>query len=221
MGIIYCATNKFNGKVYIGLTTKGLSRRKLAHYSDARNNIDGSYFHRAIRKHGDGNFKWEIIDENNDLKILKMLERLYIARYESMDHDIGYNITEGGDGNRGLKHSEESKRKIGLASKGRKHTNETKKLISQHSKGENNPIYGQKRPEELKKTVSQKQHGKGLFGFTGVTYKNKHIKPYYRVWNSKIGYNKNRKSLGMYNDPVSAEIIYMLVWNEIYNGGKD
>jgi group I intron endonuclease len=217
MGIIYCATNTINGKRYIGLTIKGLSIRKLAHYSDARNNVDKSYFHRAIRKCGENGFSWKIIDEHNDLKTLKMLERLHIARYESMDRDIGYNSTEGGDGLFGFKHSPESKLKIGLASKDRKHTDETKKLISQHSKGKNNPIYGQKRPKELRRTVSQKQHGKGIFGFTGVTYKNKHLEPHCRVWNSKIGYNKNRKSLGMYNDPVSAELVYMLVWNEIHN----
>ena len=58
MGIIYCYTNKINGKKYVGQTIHP-EKRKWEH-SKA---YDDSIFHRAIRKYGFDAFDYEVIEE--------------------------------------------------------------------------------------------------------------------------------------------------------------
>ena len=112
MGIIYKSTNKVNKKVYIGLTTLSLNKRKKKHKQDADTHRYNSYFHSAIRKYGWDNFKWEVIDKHNVFNVLQKLERLYVIKYESNNRFWGYNLTEGGEGSKGLKHTEKSKTKM-------------------------------------------------------------------------------------------------------------
>ena len=122
--IIYKATNIINGNIYIGKTVKKLERRIVSHYSTAKNRTNVfSYFHRAIRKYGEENFKWEILCETDNENKLNSLEKFYIACYSKM-HKI-YNMTDGGEGTTGYKHDEESIKKISIS-----------------SKGKNNPMYG-------------------------------------------------------------------------------
>lgn len=58
--------------------------------------------------------------------------------------------------NKGKKHSEEHKRKIGLASKGRKHSEETKQKLSASRIGSNNPFFGKKHTKESIEQQRQK-----------------------------------------------------------------
>lgn len=102
-------------------------------------------------------------------------------------------------------------------------------------KGPLNPNYGKKKPpmsketrmkiskankgrkasrEEVKKNRETKA-GKGLFGFTGGCYKEKEYKPWNRVWMCYIKYFRHTTYLGYFNDPLSCEIVYTLVKNEI------
>ena len=56
--IIYKATNKINGKVYIGQTINSLEHRKSGHEREARYQKETSvYFHNALLKYGFYNFK--------------------------------------------------------------------------------------------------------------------------------------------------------------------
>ena len=64
MYTIYKATNKVNGKVYIGKTSAKLSVRKRQHTSDTYSKNSKTVFHSAIRKHGINNFEWEGKYEN-------------------------------------------------------------------------------------------------------------------------------------------------------------
>lgn len=101
-GIIYKVTNKINGKVYIGLTTKELKVRKSKHlYASNCSEKTSIIFYNAIKKYGWDSFTWEIIDQSYDTENLKEKERFWIKHYES--NLIGYNMTEGGDGVTGLK----------------------------------------------------------------------------------------------------------------------
>jgi len=59
-------------------------------------------------------------------------------------------------------HSEETKRKIGIAFKGRKLTDEHKLKISKAVKGVNHPLYGKKMPPEAIRKMSEKKSGKPL-----------------------------------------------------------
>ncbi len=60
--IVYLATNKVNGKRYIGVTGKSLAQRRRGHLNRARS---GEYacprFHAAIIKYGAKNFKWKVL----------------------------------------------------------------------------------------------------------------------------------------------------------------
>jgi hypothetical protein len=101
-GIIYCATSP-NGKKYIGLSTKTLDQRKSQHLSTLLKERRNIYFYNALRKHGFDNFRWILLDEissesKNDLVgELKILESLYISKYNTSNKNFGYNLTLGGD----------------------------------------------------------------------------------------------------------------------------
>ena len=70
--------------------------------------------------------------------------------------------------NKGKKHTEETKKKIGAASKGNKnalgyrHTDEAKNKIAEAMKGENNPFYGRHHTEESKRKNAEAHKGKHL-----------------------------------------------------------
>ena len=94
--IIYIATNKINGKSYIGQTINSLKQRKKRHLWDASNKRTIIYFHKALRKYGFNNFNWKIICKCNDIKSLNKLEAYYIKLYNTFKN--GYNLTIGGTG---------------------------------------------------------------------------------------------------------------------------
>ncbi len=104
--IVYRATNLINGKIYIGQTIKTLTRRKSKHLYDT-NHGSPLYFHKALRKYGFNNFKWQVICICPNINILNEQEEYYIAFYNSMNN--GYNMTSGG---KNYIPSEETKQKI-------------------------------------------------------------------------------------------------------------
>jgi group I intron endonuclease len=135
---IYKLTNTLNNKIYIGLTTESISercRKRIAEakYRDSRN----SYILNAIRKHGSEVFKVEQIDTANSLKELQQKEIFYIQQYNSTDRKIGYNLTKGGEGNLGLKMSDETKEKIRQKRLGNKWPEERKIKHSETLKSKN------------------------------------------------------------------------------------
>jgi group I intron endonuclease len=76
--IIYKATNKINGKCYIGKTTKNLKTRKKQHIQDSKKSK--YYFHRAINKYGSDNFQWEIIEKCKNESKLSEREEFWIEK---------------------------------------------------------------------------------------------------------------------------------------------
>ena len=73
--IIYKATNKINGKVYIGQTINSLEHRKSGHERDAHCKKKSTvYFHNALLKYGFENFNWEVIKECASQKELDYYE---------------------------------------------------------------------------------------------------------------------------------------------------
>ena len=62
---IYKMTNKINGKIYIGQSID-IEKRIKEHFWKATNTKDVSYnsaIHQAIRKYGQENFTWEVLEE--------------------------------------------------------------------------------------------------------------------------------------------------------------
>lgn len=106
--IVYLCTNLINGKQYVGITSISLNKRKSNHKSLALQCGSQTKFHRALRKHGVENFKWEILDESAaNVEILIEKEIEYISKFNT--YKYGYNMTIGGDGAVGSVHSDEWK----------------------------------------------------------------------------------------------------------------
>ena len=180
-GIVYCHTNRINGKKYIGQTTRTLKER-------IGNDGKGYsyYIGQAIKKYGWENFETEILEEieSEDLNELhlKLDEReiYWIVFYDTTN--TGYNITEGGNSslawtdsmreklsktNKGHPVSDETKRKISEANKGRKRppvSEETRKKLSEANKRRKTfgSRKGQKTSEETKKKLSEAHKGKKM-----------------------------------------------------------
>ena len=94
---IYKITNKINGKVYIGQSTK-IERRWKNHKKDAfwKNGPDYEYpLYRAIRKYGLENFSFVVLEECQ-ICDLNQREIYYIALYQSNKRENGYNQDDGG-----------------------------------------------------------------------------------------------------------------------------
>lgn len=140
--IIYKATNLINGKIYIGKYYQdNLYRRMKSHINSSKK--PQYYIHRAMSFYGIDNFKWEIIDYANNQDDLKILEIKYIKEFNSFGAG-GYNMTKGGDGIHGFKHSPKTKERLSLVNQGRKVFNrkkpesfskEHREKLSQTSKG--------------------------------------------------------------------------------------
>lgn len=114
---IYKITNMINGKIYIGKN------------STSKPNYMGSgvILNEAKLKYGIQNFIKDIIEDNiKDIDTLNEREVYWINYYNSQDRNIGYNITEGGDGNNGKWNgdllTEDHKDNISKAMKGREIT---------------------------------------------------------------------------------------------------
>ena len=91
------------------MTSRSLEKRIEYHLKSAEMGSD-LHFHRAIRKYGIDDFKKEILEECNDLFLLKEREIFWIEKFNSFEN--GYNMTSGGDGKLGYKTSEDTKKKI-------------------------------------------------------------------------------------------------------------
>ena len=90
---IYKIQNIENNKIYIGQSID-IAQRWREHRSDALINRDNSILHKAIKKYGEFNFSYEIIEECSKEK-LNEREIYWIQYYNSMIPN-GYNQTSGG-----------------------------------------------------------------------------------------------------------------------------
>lgn len=101
--IVYCYTNKTNGKKYIGITSRTIEERKQSHLYEAYNENSLTYntpFKRAIRKYGIEGFEEELLHENITQEQASALERYYIEEYKTYykyQNSNGYNATLGGE----------------------------------------------------------------------------------------------------------------------------
>ena len=88
-GVIYLVTNKANGKVYVGQTTRGIVERWQGH---CRGDSYCFALSGAIKKYGKESFSIEVIDSASSKEELDRKEVLHISAYGSASRDKGYNL---------------------------------------------------------------------------------------------------------------------------------
>ena len=235
---IYLITNLNNNKKYVGLTKFSITERFYQHVKR------GFLLTEAIKKYGEDEFFIELIEEVDTAGRAYELEQYYIKEYNTKV-PYGYNLTDGGDGifgwevteeyrqecservkqlhkekkvgMYGKNHSDETKRKMSVASKGKSKpwligrklspesieklrqinlgrvlSDETRKKISENHhdvNGENNPMYGKKHsPETIEKLKEKaKNRPKRVWINNGIEEKLMNIDE-----SIPMGYNKGR-----------------------------
>jgi len=124
---IYIVENTVNSKIYIGKTERAVETRWAEHVGAARS---PSYFHRAIRKYGADAFVVRVLETVDDPGVLNDREIHWISTLHP-----DYNLTAGGEGTPGLKHSDATKQKISDANTGLKRSAEHRQNYSAAKKG--------------------------------------------------------------------------------------
>lgn len=165
--ILYRHTSPSN-KVYIGIT----SNKPYIRWRGGNGYKSCKLFYRAILKYSWNNIKHEVLFTGLTEDRAKKLEIELIRHYKALG--ISYNITDGGDGMIGYKHSQEIIKKLKDAhigriyKKGWKWTEEQKankpvknmKGINNPNygnhklAGENNPMYGKTHTEEARRKMA-------------------------------------------------------------------
>ena len=149
---VYRTTNLINGKTYIG-------QHKFDLNKDDKYLGSGVLISKAIKKYGRGNFKKEIIEVALSKFEVNALEKYYIAKERALGK-AEYNISNGGEGNMGYRHTDEDRRKMSESHKGnipwmkgKHHTEEAKEKNRQAH-------LGKKLSQEACKNISEGKKGK-------------------------------------------------------------
>lgn len=174
---LYKITNLISNMVYIG-QTRHFKRRWYEHTGESRKDLPKTHIDRIIKQYGQSNFIYEHIASSKNKDDANCAETQLISQYNSMDKNIGYNKSPGGDlfsdehckmmsekrsgkGNTffGKKHSEKSLQKMKKNNSkrwlGKTHTEETKKKMSIAQ-------VGKILSEEHKINISKSKIGQGL-----------------------------------------------------------
>ena len=133
--IVYCYTNKANGKRYIGITSRTLSERARPNGTGYKSS---THFYNAIQKYGWDAFAPAILYEGLSKDAACLKEQELISQYNTRDSRFGYNICSGGeisDGNKGQTFSKERREHMAEAQRGKRKSDETKEKIRQKTYG--------------------------------------------------------------------------------------
>lgn len=153
---MYAHVNKINGKVYIGRTNVSLKARSGR---DGKSYHHSTHFKNAIEKYGWDNFEHIVLIDGLSKDLADIFEEGLIEKYNTMNPENGYNMLSGGKNKtrrqevtdkiaeKNRNPSEETLKRMSIASLGRKHSPETIEKIR-------NSNLGKKRSEEARKKMS-------------------------------------------------------------------
>lgn len=169
---IFCISNS---KIYIGKTSLNFRERARQHFASLRrNDHENQYLQRAFNKYGEECFVWAALEHCPTDQLNE--RETYWIRFLSARSPHGFNLTYGGEGITGYKHTDEMRRSISERNKGNKHSlgfkhsEETKKRMSESRKGKRFPNrvsrgrLGQKNSEETRRKISEARKGIKLTG---------------------------------------------------------
>lgn len=142
---VYIHRNKINNKAYIGITSQNPKDRWGKDGYKYRED-DHQVFYNAIKKYGWDNFEHIIWEDKLTEKEAKHCERLLIALFQTncrkyRTPELGYNMTNGGDGMLGWTPTEESRKKMSASQKIR-FSDPKNRITGLRRFGEDNPNYG-------------------------------------------------------------------------------
>ena len=127
---IYCINNLVNGKKYIGQSVD-IKKRWYEHRRTLKlNQHENIFLQRAWNKYGEDNFQFNILTTCG-FERLNELEIYFVELFHTSNRNYGYNMTNGGDGCIGYKHTEKTKRYISEIQKGKKYSEEHKVLLKE------------------------------------------------------------------------------------------
>ena len=145
---VYLIYNKVNGKLYVGKSCE-FNKRWIRHKRVARGGKEKypkmfSFIHAAMNKYGFDNFAFKIIEthlteEKSLVGEMKWIKFLRIEGYQL------YNLTDGGDGSSGYKHTSEAIEKMRII-----------------NSGKGNPCYGRVATLEEREAISLTHRGKKI-----------------------------------------------------------
>ena len=144
---VYIHINKTNGKRYYGITKQEPKKR----WQNGKKYGNNDHFTNAINYYGWDNFDHIVIARGLTEEEAKWLEIELIREFDTTNRDKGYNITKGGEGTNGYKHTEETRKNIGKIHKGKTLSEETRKKLSEAMKGKNSPMKTRKKLSESHK----------------------------------------------------------------------
>jgi len=137
----------------------GIGKTEKRAYEKIKRN---QFWHNIVAK---TNYEVEILFDNLTWEEAGEKEKEFIKLYGKRDNKTGIlvNITDGGGGILGVRHTEESKRKISEESKNRKRqprSEETKQKLRLANLGKIGPRLGSSPSEETRKKIADKLRGK-------------------------------------------------------------
>ena len=146
----YMVTNNINGKVYVGS------------HSWSGEGIDPNYYGsgiaitRAVKKYGKENFQVEVLYYYDTVEECRADEERILTEYNVRDCPHSYNLKNAAIGwDKGLKHSEATKRKMSQAQKGKTLSEEHKQKLIQAKKNVMTPVVAIDKNGNVKIFVSQ------------------------------------------------------------------
>jgi group I intron endonuclease len=159
---VYCWRNLVNGKIYVGGAYVSLLGR-LKDYRDrfARNFCHNRHFLAAWNLYGSKNFRFRIL-ERCAPSLVQYREDYWLTKLDAANPEIGYNICPVAKSRLGVKHTEETRKKMSLAKKG-KPSNRLGKPCTEETKAKIRAAkLGKKMSDEARAKMSITRTGKKM-----------------------------------------------------------